>query len=293
MIFIFFLTCFNLYSNNIKYINPKKYTQITENKIYETIYLKRSSSKEIDDVIKKLNKDILITSYEDKIILYGNKSDIEKIKSIIDKLDTYKKEIEIRINIIDMSNNLLDRIGAKWRINTDDMLSLVAREGIIGLFDALDINISALKENGELSYKSMPSIKVIDGDRATLKLTQESIFKNSKSSMITREAGLILNVEPKITKKGILTKINIEFSNFADDLIKNQNLIDTTILLLNSEKKIIASSKNSYTDQKYNKTPVLSDFPFIGSLFKYKTKTNTQREVYIEIEAIINEWFQI
>lgn len=57
-----------------------------------------------------------------------------------------QKEIEIKLDIIDTSSNLLDRIGVNWKFNTKQIINLISKDGIFGLFDAIDIDINALKQ---------------------------------------------------------------------------------------------------------------------------------------------------
>ena len=51
----------------------------------------------------------------------------------------------------------------------------------------------------------------------------------------------------------------------------------------------IGGLKQNVNKETVRKVPVLSAIPIIGPLFKYKRKNNEIRDIYIEIEAVVQK----
>lgn len=138
---------------------------------------------------------------------------------------------------------------------------------------------------------------VLDNEKGIFKITEEIMVgiknstKKNSNEPIFKEAGLILNVTPKIKgsiyDKYIELDIKIEISNFKIKSAKKQNIINTTINIQNGKSMFIGGNTQLLKEESKSKTPILSDIPFLGMLFTYTTSNNVERELYIEIEAKI------
>ncbi|MDK9580522.1 hypothetical protein QQA45_03200 [Sneathia sanguinegens] len=272
--------------------------QIKKNSVYK---LKNKLAIDLLPILNGISE-AKIKGIDNFLVITGTDNEISEMCKLIEKLDVEKQQVLLKLNIIDTSKNLFDRLGFNWKLNKNFSFAGVIAEFLGGNLSfsnlltnnsrLLDVDIDALKENGELILKSSPNIVVLDGDKGIFKVTDESIFEiknseNKNSNIISREAGIILEVEPKIKKDYIQIKLKAEVSNFKSKEMKKQNIIETVINIENNKSMFIGGATSIVKDDTKSKTPILGDIPIIGSLFTYQTRGNVQREIYMELEAKI------
>lgn len=290
-----FIPIYNKVEKNNKIIN--KLT--TTNEIY---ILKNRNALDIMHVISGVNG-VKVKGIDNFLILSGVIGEVENLKKLISQIDVQKRQVILKLNVIDTSKNLFDRLGFSWRFNAKGGFTGLISDFITGniSFTSLltnssklfDINIDALKEKGEIVLKSSPNIVVLDGERGLFKITDENIFelnkKGKSENLVSKEAGIIFEVVPKIYNvddmEYVQLKLKAEVSNFQNKTTKKQNIIETVINVENKKHMFIGGSSSIINDKSTKKTPILSDIPIIGSLFTYKNKANIQRDIYMEIEV--------
>lgn len=300
IMYLFPLFFINLYAKekDIKFIPISKKLQSN----VEVYILKNKHSSEIIEILKSIS-DIKITGLDNKIILKGNIDEIKNIIEVIKRIDSKKNQILIKTTIIDTSKNLFDALGFKWKFNGTSLLKNITDKNfsfsklLQSSSDILGVNIEALKENGDINIKAIPSILVLDNEHGEFKITDEILvgFSNkSKSEIqtpITKEAGLIIDVRPKIKgdnfSKYIEISIKIEISNFKIRSSKKKNIINTVVNVLNGTSVFIGGNTQIQKEETKQGVPGLSEIPLIGPLFTYTSSSNVERDMYIEIEAII------
>lgn len=271
----------------------------TTNEIYK---LKNKDATDLIAILSGING-VKVKGIDNFLILSGSISDVNDIKKLIEKIDVKKRQVLLKLNVIDTSKNLFDRLGFNWRFNNKGSFTGLLSEFISGNISftnlllnsskLFDINIYALKEKGEIVLKSSPNMVVLDGSKGIFKITDENIFevnKNSKNKAIfSKEAGIILEVNPKIYSiddvEYVQLKLKAEVSNFQNRTTKKQNVIETVVNVGNKKNMFIGGSTSILQDNNKSKTPILSDIPLIGSLFTYRNKSNVQRGIYMEIEV--------
>lgn len=304
ILLIFLVITYISFSNNTKK-QDEEYIPINGIKkdINIQVYtLKNKESKELVEILKGLTN-VKISGIDKKILLKGSENEVLELIEIIKNIDIPKEQVLIKATILDTSKNLFDRLGFKWKLNTKNILSniLSGETTFTNILqnagDILDVDIDALKENGDISIKAIPSIVVLDNGKGIFKITEEIMVgiknstKKNSNEPIFKEAGLILNVTPKIKgsiyDKYIELDIKIEISNFKIKSAKKQNIINTTINIQNGKSMFIGGNTQLLKEESKSKTPILSDIPFLGMLFTYTTSNNVERELYIEIEAKI------
>lgn len=304
ILLIFLVITYISFSNNTKN-QDEEYIPINGIKkdINIQVYtLKNKESKELVEILKGLTN-VKISGIDKKILLKGSENEVLELIEIIKNIDIPKEQVLIKATILDTSKNLFDRLGLKWELNTKNILSniLSGETTFTNILqnagDILDVDIDALKENGDINIKAIPSIVVLDNEKGIFKITEEIMVgiknstKKNSNEPIFKEAGLILNVTPKIKgsiyDKYIELDIKIEISNFKIKSAKKQNIINTTINIQNGKSMFIGGNTQLLKEESKSKTPILSDIPFLGMLFTYTTSNNVERELYIEIEAKI------
>ena len=302
-----------------KTVIEKVVTPVVTKKIKE-IYLDYGDAKEISEALDGF-KDFKMIGIDNKIILNGDEKKFLELERIIKSLDRAKEQVIIKGTIIDTSSNLFERLGIDWSINPEN--ANPNRKNLIGKFlngevsissifsmggNFLGIDFNLLKENGDIKIEAMPTLMIMEKEEGELRVTEEVIIgekkitKNNEDYVepIFSEAGIVFKILPEIKnvngEKKIILKMDTEISNFKltssyneSSGAKQKNQTRTTITLNNGGSTFIGGLKQNVGKETVRKIPILSSIPIIGPLFKYQRKNKEMRDIYIEIEAIIQE----
>ena len=294
-------------------------TPVVTKKIKE-IYLDYGDAKEISEALDGF-EDFKMIGIDNKIILNGDEKKFLELERIIKSLDRAKEQVIIKGTIIDTSSNLFERLGIDWSINPEN--ANPNRKNLIGKFlngevsissifsmggNFLGIDFNLLKENGDIKIEAMPTLMIMEKEEGELRVTEEVIIgekkitKNNEDYVepIFSEAGIVFKILPEIKNvngdKKIILKMDTEISNFKltssyneSSGAKQKNQTRTTITLNNGGSTFIGGLKQNVGKETVRKIPILSSIPIIGPLFKYQRKNKEMRDIYIEIEAIIQE----
>lgn len=297
----------------------KVVTPVVTKKIKE-IYLDYGDAKEISEALDGF-EDFKMIGIDNKIILNGDEKKFLELERIIKSLDRAKEQVIIKGTIIDTSSNLFERLGIDWSINPEN--ANPNRKNLIGKFlngevsissifsmggNFLGIDFNLLKENGDIKIEAMPTLMIMEKEEGELRVTEEVIIgekkitKNNEDYVepIFSEAGIVFKILPEIKnvngEKKIILKMDTEISNFKltssyneSSGAKQKNQTRTTITLNNGGSTFIGGLKQNVGKETVRKIPILSSIPIIGPLFKYQRKNKEMRDIYIEIEAIIQE----
>ena len=302
-----------------KTVIEKVVTPVVTKKIKE-IYLDYGDAKEISEALDGF-EDFKMIGIDNKIILNGDEKKFLELERIIKSLDRAKEQVIIKGTIIDTSSNLFERLGIDWSINPEN--ANPNRKNLIGKFlngevsissifsmggNFLGIDFNLLKENGDIKIEAMPTLMIMEKEEGELRVTEEVIIgekkitKNNEDHVepIFSEAGIVFKILPEIKNvngdKKIILKMDTEISNFKltssyneSSGAKQKNQTRTTITLNNGGSTFIGGLKQNVGKETVRKIPILSSIPIIGPLFKYQRKNKEMRDIYIEIEAIIQE----
>ena len=302
-----------------KTVIEKVVTPVVTKKIKE-IYLDYGDAKEISEALDGF-EDFKMIGIDNKIILNGDEKKFLELERIIKSLDRAKEQVIIKGTIIDTSSNLFERLGIDWSINPEN--ANPNRKNLIGKFlngevsissifsmggNFLGIDFNLLKENGDIKIEAMPTLMIMEKEEGELRETEEVIIgekkitKNNEDYVepIFSEAGIVFKILPEIKNvngdKKIILKMDTEISNFKltssyneSSGAKQKNQTRTTITLNNGGSTFIGGLKQNVGKETVRKIPILSSIPIIGPLFKYQRKNKEMRDIYIEIEAIIQE----
>ena len=302
-----------------KTVIEKVVTPVVTKKIKE-IYLDYGDAKEISEALDGF-EDFKMIGIDNKIILNGDEKKFLELERIIKSLDRAKEQVIIKGTIIDTSSNLFERLGIDWSINPEN--ANPNRKNLIGKFlngevsissifsmggNFLGIDFNLLKENGDIKIEAMPTLMIMEKEEGELRVTEEVIIgekkitKNNEDYVepIFSEAGIVFKILPEIKNvngdKKIILKMDTEISNFKltssyneSSGAKQKNQTRTTITLNNGGSTFIGGLKQNVGKETIRKIPILSSIPIIGPLFKYQRKNKEMRDIYIEIEAIIQE----
>jgi len=151
----------------------------------------------------------------------------------------------------------------------------------------LDLELSALEQEGKGKIVSSPRIITANQKKASIEQGQERVFTTSVlgvGTVVTKKATLKLDVTPQITPDDrVNLDVNITKDNFADAStgLLNVKQIQTSVLLDNGETVVIGGIYEQDRNDTVTQVPFLGDIPLLGWLFKNKEFKDNKTELLI------------
>lgn len=173
----------------------------------------------------------------------------------------------------------------------------------------LDLELSALEEEGHSQIIAKPRIVTSNQQKATIQTGEEIPYQNATSSGATsiefKKAVLSLEIQPQITPDNrIILKMKATEDTRGQQLlvaqqttsgatitsspvfgppIINTQEVASQVLLRNNETVVIGGIYKLTKINTLDRVPFFSDIPYIGNLFKHRGITNSRTELLIFI----------
>jgi type IV pilus assembly protein PilQ len=154
----------------------------------------------------------------------------------------------------------------------------------------LNLELSALEADGKGKIVSSPRVITADQVKALIEQGEELPYQVATSSGATsiqfRKANLKLEVTPQITPEGNvildvdINKDSVGRSTVAGFAIDTKH-VKTQVLVENGGTVVIGGIFTQTEREDINKVPLLGDVPYVGALFRNKTKLNNKTELLI------------
>lgn len=265
-----------------------------------------------------LNGEIKITAdaIRNSLIIEAIPSDYKVITDLLKKIDTLPRQVLIEVTIAEV---LLDdslKMGVKWSFldsdeNSDnngnkDFVSAVIGgatggvtgvEYVRGLTDKWNMQLHTLASNGKVNVLSTPSIIATDNQAASINISDSvpvvsSTYTGGESDIIQtnvsyRNTGVMLSVTPHINEGGLVTmEIQQEVSNQVetgspDNPSFRQRTVNTSLTVKDGQSIVIGGLISESKGGGNTGVPFLSDLPFIGFLFGFRSKTVSKNELIL------------
>ncbi|MEO8806005.1 MAG: type IV pilus secretin PilQ, partial [Burkholderiaceae bacterium] len=154
----------------------------------------------------------------------------------------------------------------------------------------LNLEISALEADGTGKVVSSPRLVTADQIKAVIRQGTRIPFRRNTSSGATAvefiDAVLKLEVTPQITPEGNVimdVKINKDSPGAAigDTFSINTKSVETQVLVENGGTVVIGGIFEQNESESVTKVPFLGDIPYLGNLFKTRTKSSNRTELLI------------
>jgi len=191
--------------------------------------------------------------------------------------------------------------------------SLIGEGITLGLGRISDTGVSfaailrAMEADANTNIISTPSIVTTDNEEATLNVGQEVPFVTGSYSdtggaggavnpfqTIQREqVGVKLVITPQINEgDSLLLNISQEISNIASsaqavDLITNQRIIETTVIVDDGEILVLGGLIEDVLRESEQRVPVLGSIPVLGSLFRSRKTDKVKTNLFVFIRPKI------
>jgi len=167
----------------------------------------------------------------------------------------------------------------------------------ISIFNAsanrfLNLEISALEADGKGKVVSSPRVVTADKVKAVIEQGTELPYQIASASGATsiafRKANLMLEVTPQITPEGNvileldINKDTVGQSTPAGFAIDTKH-VKTQVLVENGGTVVIGGIFTQLEREDTTKVPFFGDLPFVGVLFRSKSKVSNKQEMLVFI----------
>ncbi len=275
----------------------------------------------------RLHSSVTADAASNTLIVHAIRSEIDKIRSLAARLDRPRPQVLIEAKIVETSRSMARQLGVQWggaaqtlngnRLHTlngtdlngfavnlpaglEDALgfSLGYNVARLGGGDVLELQLSALEENGKVNILSSPSITTLDHETAIIEAGEERAYREStvtgNAQDVTvewKEALLRLEVTPHVIGNRLL-KLDVLVNKDSFDESKpasngefpvNTKRAVTTLLLRNGETTVIGGLAQESTSNAVRGVPFLKSIPLIGYLFQSQGTGKEFGEVMIFI----------
>ena len=179
--------------------------------------------------------------------------------------------------------------------NTSTMGGASAATFALSLFGAasnrfLNLELSALEAEGRGKLVSSPRVITADQVKALIEQGTELPYQTATSSGATaiqfRKANLKLEVIPQITPEGsIILDVDVNKDSVGQQTAAgyaiNTKHVKTQVLVENGGTVVIGGIFEISETESVNKVPFLGDIPYVGALFRNKTRSSNKTELLV------------
>ncbi|MEO8296662.1 MAG: type IV pilus secretin PilQ [Burkholderiales bacterium] len=152
----------------------------------------------------------------------------------------------------------------------------------------LNLELSAMESEGKGKVVSSPRVVTADQTKAIIKQGRKIAFQQATSSGATStvfiDAVLSLEVTPQITPEGsIILDVDVHKDNPTSGVAGSIDTkqVKTQVLVENGGTVVIGGIFEISERESINKVPLLGDIPFLGALFRNKTRTSDKTELLV------------
>lgn len=272
---------------------------------------------------------ITVAEEANTLIVHAIRGDMAKIVSLVQRLDAPKPQVLIEASIVEANQSTARELGIQWgasysAIAGDNVYAVAPGTGAGGTYAAnfpaalqdsaglsvgflaaqfgggsvLEMQLSALQEEGKIRILSNPSITTLDNETAHIESGEERAYRETTGtgneldvSIAWKKAVLKLEVTPHVIDRNYL-KMEITANKDSFDETKPESTGEfpvstknakTTVLIRNGETTVIGGLSQETESRSESGIPVLKDIPLLGYLFRGSRKSSEFDETLIFI----------
>ena len=319
----------NYFINLIKKLDTKRQTlstKIIHLKNTDTVAMSKVISNILKERYKAKNKVSVTTDKEDNsLILVGMPNQLDLIAGIIKALDVPKKQVYVKVRILELSNSKVSQMGMKLGIlggsaTNSGLYTLSANLGGPALAfspASLGLSVPTIKEGvalgatldllvttGAAKKLSEPSILCVNNLPSTIYvgktvsvITQSTVGATStdltKNNYSRQDIGLKMDIKPRID---VDNKVAIHLKGIIEDILPGSQVglpitskreIDTNAIVKNGQSIIVGGLIRDNSDITVDKVPLLGDIPVLGALFRHKNKNDDKTTIVMVLTPYI------
>lgn len=272
--------------------------------------------KILDDVVNKkyINKPIKpfasLDLESNSLVVMASKNELKQIKGLIQELDKEKAQVYVQAKIIEVNNELVNKIGISYGIinasarsdginaissnlnggsnaikEAVDTLGIRMSDVNIKSGLALGASLNLLQQNGALDIVSEPSILAIDNKESSIYVGEKISVEISstltdgglqRTNYEREDIGLTLKVKPRISSD---TKLTLEINTLLEGI----------------KSTSVSAGQNPDTLKKEIKTAAIlnnGESVIIGGLIENKNETKEQKVPVLGDIPLFGELFK-
>jgi general secretion pathway protein D len=175
--------------------------------------------------------------------------------------------------------------------------------------EILNLNMLARALEADLGTNILatPNVLTLDNEEARLLVgqnvpfltgsytTSASVQTNPFQTIERKDIGLTLRVKPQITEAGTvkltvfqeLSSISRDTTVKSSDLIVNKRSLESTVLVDDGQIIVLGGLIQDDQIASVDKVPLLGDIPWIGSLFKYESRSHNKTNLMVFLRPFV------
>ncbi len=319
----------NIYIYKVQYVKASDIAKILDNLLSGRKVITAGTKGKNKEITKIVSSEVVIVPDEinNALIIQASQEDYQKIKSLINSLDSMPKQVLIEVLIAEITLNKQLENGIEWWLKSNGKQYIAegsisfglsgSRNQLFGFtYYGLDPDnfwnfLYFLSTKSDLTVLSSPHILVRDNEDASIEVGKEVPVLSTETvgtvqiqgtaaidrKIEYRDVGIILKVKPHISDEGFVTLEIVQESSTAerntvsgiDSPIILKRKIKTTLMVQNGHSIILGGIIDRRNNTLIKKVPLLGDIPFLGNLFSYRSNEHTKTELVIMITPHVIE----
>ena len=276
-------------------------------KIIKLNYLKASQLKallqEAHGNLLSKEGSVIIEPNSNRVWLYDTPQNIQKILRFIHAMDVSSQQILIQARIVNVDSDYLHELGIKFGSQDTSIFSSTSPGLQIGQVQLpiaylspakrLDMEISALEQQGKANIIANPHLMTEDRLPATIESGEEIPYQEKTSSGATnvafKKAVLSLKVTPIITTHQKLElKLKVTQDKLSNRLVQDvpgiqtQELI-TQVVVRSGQTIVLGGVYQTVNENEVIEIPLLGNIPIVGRIFQHHKLRKKRRLLLVFI----------
>ena len=254
---------------------------------------------------------ILIDDRTNSLIITDTPVNVDRVKSMIKKLDSPTTQVNIEARIVELGSDLSRQLGIKWSQTqsdtgralisvdfsnklTEEITKALNQEGETKTSVRLNAVLTALEDANKAHTISKPNVTVLNHQKALIQSGVQLPFftydEAGNQSVQLVQTGIKLDVTPHVNPGDRITlevKATVSSAAPAGSGINaafaiNSKDAQTKVMVDNGSTAVIGGLMSSDESETESRIPFLSKLPIVGRLlFTHKGKTKRTRELLI------------
>ncbi len=247
------------------------------------------------------------------LVLTGAEGDVATATRLLEQIDVAPQQVMVEVKVIDTSPEAAEQIGLQYDFSPFTFFETKARTNTnapeypgttkpagVGMFSRLpwgfNATLSAMVTHKEAKILANPKVMVVDNEDANIFIGDTIRTKISQAStngttiqVLEFPIGIVLLVRPRINADGQITMrvhpvVSTITSIGADNLPQTSSReAETTVMIKDGETIVLGGLIRDEMLKTIQEVPLLSKLPFLGELFKFRSKSHRHSEIMVFI----------
>jgi general secretion pathway protein D len=239
-----------------------------------------------------------IDKASNSLVMTATAAQMQIVDALLQQVDTALPQVMIESMVVEVPTEEIRNLGVAWQSVTSFNVVLgtdaAGRQSLAVNSGPIVAVLNTLIQNNKSRLLANPRLAVRDGETATMNIGDKIPFQviNAQGvpSVVIIEAGVKLNIQPRINSDGFVTvRMHPEVSSIKTPPGPNvpptisTREADSSITVKDGTPIILAGLIRKDEINTTVKVPLLGDIPILGWLFKSTSSDKTDNEVVFVI----------